>query len=235
MNFFDATAISFLNQFAQVSREIDIAILILSGNLLLKGGLLATALWWFWFEERTQFPYHQEKIIAIMLCSLTAISVARLMALGLPFRARPLNEPTLNFTLPYAMEKTVLEGWSSFPSDHAVIFYSISIGLFLISKKTGIVALIYTTIFICLPRIYLGLHYPTDIVAGAIIGTTIGYLGNIYLIRTTIPKSILKWSLVKPKYFYSLFFILTYQTANMFNEVRAILGAVFKIFKKMIM
>jgi undecaprenyl-diphosphatase len=124
-----------------------------------------------------------------------------------------------------------LEGWSSFPSDHAVLFFALSTGLLFISRKVGTFALAYTGLFIAFPRIYLGLHYPTDIIAGAIIGVTIAILGNIYLIKSTRLKSIVRWADTEPDLFYPVFFLFTYQIADMFGSSRAIISAGFKVYQ----
>ena len=148
--------------------------------------------------------------------------IARVLALTLPFRYRPIYETQLNFLPPYGMGKTMLnfEGWSSFPSDHAVLFFALSSGLYFVAKQAGIFALTYTTSFIALPRIYLGLHYPTDILAGAVLGIGICHWGNKTLIKSNGVGLIVNWSSIKPEFFYPAFFLLTYQIADMFDQIR---------------
>lgn len=106
--------------------------------------------------------------------------IARVMALTLPMRLRPIHEETLAFLPPHGMEKATLEfeGWSSFPSDHAFLFFALGTGFLFVSRKAGILALAYTTLFIAFPRMYLGLHYPTDILVGGLIGIIVAVLDN---------------------------------------------------------
>ncbi|MGV7221374.1 MAG: phosphatase PAP2 family protein [Nitrospinales bacterium] len=118
------------------------------------------------------------------------------------------------------MDKYVLKGWSSFPSDHAVLFFAIAAGLFFISKRIGLFALTYSILIISLPRVYLGLHYPTDILAGGIIGIGIGGLATKYFTESGYCSSIISFSEAKPQFFYPLFFILSYQIVQMFVAVR---------------
>jgi undecaprenyl-diphosphatase len=129
------------------------------------------------------------------------------------------------------MGKTALEGWSSFPSDNAVLFFTLSTGLLFISRKIGVFALAYTMLFICFPKVYLGLHYPTDIIGGAIIGMSIAWLGNLSIIRGRISQPVLYWAQSKPSSFYPLFFLVTYQIVDMFDNSRAIINAVLIIFQ----
>jgi undecaprenyl-diphosphatase len=222
MNSFDLNIITFVNEFSQRSWVFDKAIGLLSGCNLLKGGVLVTIMWWAWFKNDERQSYIREYVISILLCSLFAIFLGRVLALTLPYRFRPLHEESLVFLFPYGVEKTDLEGWSSFPSDHAVLFFALSTGLLFISRKIGAFALAYTALFIGLPRIYLGLHYPTDIIAGAVIGMATALLGNIYLVRSKNIKSITNWAHSKPHFFYPIFFILTHQLVDLFDDFRSI-------------
>jgi undecaprenyl-diphosphatase len=231
MNSFDFEIITYVNQFSQHSWIFDRLIGFLFGNNLLKGGVLVTILWWSWFNNDARHPRNREYIIATLLSCFVAMILARALALALPFRSRPIHEENLSFLLPYGIAPTILEGWSSFPSDHATLFFSLSAGIVFISRKIGVFALSYTTLFIASPRIYLGLHYPTDIIAGAIIGMTVTLLGNMYLRKVISLQKIVNWSHSKPNLFYPLFFLLTYQIADMFEGVRTISNVGFKLFK----
>jgi undecaprenyl-diphosphatase len=234
MNIFDFQIVTFINQFSQHSWIFDKLIGFLSHNNLFKGGVLATIIWWAWFKSEDRHSHNREHIISTLLSCIIAIALARAFALTLPFRLRPLQEEGLHFLLPFGMTTTVLEGWSSFPSDHAVLFIALSTGLLFVSRWVGTFSLSYTVLFIGFPRVYLGLHYPTDIIAGAIIGMTIALLGNIYLVQSTLIQSITNWSYSKPNLFYPLFFLLTYQIVELFDHSRSLVSAVIKLIRNII-
>src|SRR5690348_11571736 len=58
----------------------------------------------------------------------------------------------------------------SFPSDHATFAFAIAVGLFLVSKRVGVPALILAAL-IGFARVFAGEHYVSDVVGGALIGT----------------------------------------------------------------
>jgi undecaprenyl-diphosphatase len=232
VNIFDGTVISYVNQFSRHSPTFDKLLAFLADNHLLKGGVLMMLVWWLWFRKEDEPDSHNcDHIIATFVGCVVGMTLARFLALTLPFRLRPLHEAGLDFLIPYGASPAILDGWSSFPSDHAVLFFALSTGLLFVSKRAGIFALAYTTAFIAFPRIYLGLHYPTDILAGAVIGIAISILCNVYLIKSARLHSLTKWSYSKPQFFYPLFFLFTYQVADLFSSSRAIFGEAFMLLK----
>jgi undecaprenyl-diphosphatase len=66
---------------------------------------------------------------------------------------------------------------ASFPSGHAAFFFAIATLVFLYNKKTGIFFFVFA-LLISLARIFCGIHWPLDILAGAIIGILSGLLIN---------------------------------------------------------
>lgn len=75
--------------------------------------------------------------------------------------------------LPYDFSRSF-----SFPSGHAAIAFALSFVLGKIDKKRAVYYYLLA-IVISFSRIYLGKHYPSDVVVGAILGMLIGYLGSL--------------------------------------------------------
>lgn len=224
MNSFDASIIFYVNRLSRESLVFDHFMGYMTQYNLLKGGVLALFIWRIWFKEG---DLGRKYVTAAIISSLAAIAVARGLALSLPYRARPLHEASLSFIVPYGVSPKLLDGWSSFPSDHAVLFFCLSTGIFFASRRLGAIALAYSALFICLPRVYLGFHYPTDILAGAALGVFIAWAGNAYCARSRAFESSYGWLDLRPGLFYPGLFLVTYQIADLFDSGRgALSGAV---------
>ena len=57
----------------------------------------------------------------------------------------------------------------SFPSDHAAAAFAIAFAVFAFWRRGGY-AFLATALLIAVSRIALGLHYPSDVIAGALVG-----------------------------------------------------------------
>ena len=222
MNTFDMVIMSFINRLAHLAHRspiIDEFVLLVSGNTFLKGGVVVAVIWWIWFrdEEKRQF------LLAGVIASFIGLVLSRVFT-HVIFRVRPLNNPLLAFPLPCPLSRGTWEGMSSFPSDHAVLFFALATGIFLASRRIGWLMFTYVSVVICLPRLYLGIHYPTDILAGASIGMVLACLLNLPVIRKPATIWALRWMDSEPALFYPCFFLLTYQIAELFDPLRAIAG-----------
>ena len=58
----------------------------------------------------------------------------------------------------------------SFPSDHATAAFAIAVSIWLRNRKAGWLALALATI-LAVSRVAVGVHYPSDVIGGALIGT----------------------------------------------------------------
>jgi hypothetical protein len=121
-----------------------------------------------------------------------------------------LREAGLNLHVPYGLNSGVLQGWSSFPSDHAAFFFALSVIFFFVCRRAGIFAFLYSVIVICLPRVYLGIHYPTDLLAGAMIGTGISCLALIAPLRMSATRPVLRYFDANPSVSYGCLSVLMY-------------------------
>ena len=123
----------------------------------------------------------REKLIIFLITGISVV-VARLGATELIrfFYHRP--RPFL--TLP--VHQLLTDNAWSFPSGHATFFFAMSTVIYFDNKKLGIFFFI-ATLLITVSRVIAGIHYPSDIIGGALIGITVAYI-TFYIIRRITAK-----------------------------------------------
>ena len=107
-------------------------------------------------------------IIGLLLCNVT---MKPLFA-----RIRPYDYQLEHFGVTI---KLLIEAQHdfSFPSGHTIASFEAATVLLIHSKKAGIPAMILACL-IAFSRLYLYVHYPTDVITSIILGIGIGILGN---------------------------------------------------------
>ncbi|MBQ7345222.1 MAG: phosphatase PAP2 family protein [Oscillospiraceae bacterium] len=65
----------------------------------------------------------------------------------------------------------------SFPSGHTIASFEAATVLLIHSKKAGVPAVVLACL-IAFSRLYLYVHYPTDVIASVVLGVAFGFLGN---------------------------------------------------------
>ena len=101
-------------------------------------------------------------------------------------RARPCNELTDVLT------PLGCTGSFSFPSNHALNNFAVAMFFYRLFPNLKWVLFI-TASLIAISRVYLGLHYPSDILGGAVIGLAFGYIfasGVLYLEKYLLDRKI---------------------------------------------
>jgi PAP2 superfamily. len=235
MNIFDSAILHGINNFAHHSFIFDKLVYTVCDINLLKGGAFMILFWWLWFAKDENaigeegLSEKRKKLLYVLVGSIVAMFAARFLAIFSPMRPRPIHDPAIGFIVPLGVLPNDLDDWSSFPSDHAALFFSLATGFCYISKKMGIIALLYAVLVISVPRIYVGYHYPTDILSGALIGVVAVVLTNMYLTRWKGLFALIQWFYARKPLFYALLFFFTYQLVEMFYDIRVIGSSFVKV------
>lgn len=72
----------------------------------------------------------------------------------------------------------------SMPSDHAIIAGAFAAGLWMVNRQLGIVAAVLS-LLLAFSRVYVGVHYPSDVLVGLVAGVVITIVLNLALHRVT--------------------------------------------------
>jgi undecaprenyl-diphosphatase len=220
----DQTIMKFVNTFAQHNHALDLIVVGMSSAHFLKSGIFVATLWWIWFSRKGGVgpggvEGNRMFVVRSVAGGLVAIALGRFLQQVLPKRVRPMHDPQLGFQLPYGADPETLADWSSFPSDHALLFFALATAIWLWSRAWGTVAFIWA-LMVCMPRIYVGYHYPSDIIIGALLGVvTMLAVQHIPLPPGTF-EPIRRYEAGHPAAFYTLAFVITYQISTLFSDVR---------------
>lgn len=116
-----------------------------------------------------------ESIIVALFVRFVIIEIIK----AIKFRPRPFTQDEVNLIMPYDSSET------SFPSGHASFFFALSTIIYCYNKKVGI--LFYAASFlISISRVFAGVHWPSDILAGALLGIVAGFILKIIKDKSTI-------------------------------------------------
>jgi undecaprenyl-diphosphatase len=101
----------------------------------------------------------------------------------------------------------------------SAIFFAMAMGVWFRFRKLGWLLLGWSIVVISLPRLYLGLHYPSDILGGAALG-----MGLVALVRRFTPLPAVEYVLLAERrrsaLFYGGAFMLSYLIATLFDDIR---------------
>lgn len=114
-------------------------------------------------------------IIIALLLSIILVNICMKPLFG---RLRPFQ---VDSTFQAGIDSVSVQklGDSSFPSGHTSAAFAAVIAIFLSKKKAGIAAIVLACL-IAFSRMYFFVHFPTDIIGGAIAGIICGKVARIF-------------------------------------------------------
>ncbi len=123
---------------------------------------------WFWPPYRRTRA--RRAVIYSVVSGALALVVNVLISHVAPYRPRP-------FVLePHLVHQLLLHARdSSFPSDHAAGSFGFAAGLLFAGLSDGVWALLLA-LGVAWARVFVGLHWPTDVLFGGLVGIVVGLL-----------------------------------------------------------
>jgi membrane-associated phospholipid phosphatase len=219
MNVFDQSVLKLLFAIVHWCPALDPILQYLVNDDLLKGGVIMAIFWGLWFRDKKPVCERRELLLFAFISSSTAVVLGRLLALCVPFRVRPVQNPLYNFPFPHTDPNNMPHSWNSFPSDHAILFFCLATSLWMVSRRIGVLIICQTLFVICLPRIYMGYHYPSDIAAGALLGIGAASVGKCTKVRKWAAGPAFLWMERHPASFYAFAFLWTYEVTELFRSL----------------
>lgn len=114
--------------------------------------------------------------IGMMLALMMGLLICNIWLKPTVARIRPYD-----FQLEYFLKEIPLLAGGmhdfSFPSGHTIASFEAAVVILLNSRKLGIPAMILA-VLIAFSRLYLYLHYPTDVLFSIVLGTAFAFFGN---------------------------------------------------------
>lgn len=161
----DVKIFYFLNNLAGQSRIFDWLIIFFAAELqYILVALFAAFLLW------TKMYSLGEKM-RIFWVALIAVVISRLVITGL---IRFFYERPRPF-LVSRVHQLIAENSHSFPSGHATFFFALATAVYFYNKRWGL-WFFAASIVMGAARVMAGVHYPSDVLGGALIGIASGYI-----------------------------------------------------------
>ncbi len=210
----------YANQFAGRSIVLDKCLYDILDTSLLNGGVFLAAYWWLWFEvDRSGVHAQRRNVVVALLAVIGVAGALKLLKDLLPFRYSPLSNPDLGLRLPFGVDPASLNHSNSFPSGHAMLFFALSVPLWMRSRWLGAAATIWTLLAICWALVHLGYHWPSDIFAGAVVGVALMLLLCRLIGATGLPDRLVHFSATHPTAFYAIAWLVSLEIAVRFGDV----------------
>ena len=133
----------------------------------------------FWIAVAVLFMItkkHRKTGIGMMLALMMGLLICNIWLKPTVGRIRPYD-----FQMEYFLKEIPLLAGGmhdfSFPSGHTIASFEAAVVILLNNRKLGVPAMILAFL-IAFSRLYLYVHYPTDVIFSIILGTALAFLGN---------------------------------------------------------
>ncbi len=137
-------------------------VMIFSAKFLPVIFALALVAFWLTYQKHLQLGAFLAGV-----STLIALGIAQTIAFLYP-RPRPYINHAANLLIERSQDP-------SFPSDHAVFTFAIAAMIWRYNRKVGTV-LFGLALLVSFSRVYVGTHYPADVIGGAVLGIMVSML-----------------------------------------------------------
>jgi undecaprenyl-diphosphatase len=161
-------------------------------------------------------------VLVILSTALLALIATRALADLAPYRLRPMYDARIrhrSYSFPIPV---TLVDWSAFPSDHATFFFALAFGLVYVARQLAVPGMLYALLWVALPRLYLGIHWASDMVVGAAIGIALVWAAfRVDWLQSALAARLVGWAETAPAVFYASAFLASFEMGVLFEDVRS--------------
>lgn len=126
-------------------------------------------------------PRYRKAGFSMAVALLMGLLICNLTLKPLVARIRPYDYQLQNFGKSIPLLIATPHDYS-FPSGHTIASFEAAVALLIRDRKLGIVAMVLA-VLIAFSRLYLYVHYPTDVLASVALGTLLAFIGTIIVNR----------------------------------------------------
>jgi undecaprenyl-diphosphatase len=152
---FDYELFRAINGLAGRSHAVDGIMVACAKFLPIVFALVLVGLWLTWR------PTNQRAAFLAGVSALVALGIGQLIGIALP-RPRPYLSYQVNLLIDPSTD-------TSFPSDHATLGFAVAVLVWRYDRRAGTVLMLLALV-LAFARVFVGAHYPSDVVGGAVLG-----------------------------------------------------------------
>ena len=138
-----------------------------------EGGIF----WIAWAVLMLVFPKTRKTGIAMAIALIMGVLICNVTLKPLIGRPRPYDYQLEHFGVTIKLLIDAQHDYS-FPSGHTIASFEAAVALLLNDKRMGIPAMVIA-VLVTFSRLYLYVHYPTDVLVSVVLGILFGILGNL--------------------------------------------------------
>lgn len=157
----DVRLLHALNDLAGRWAALDAVMILLARYSPVVLAAVLAALWLTWR------PRNQREALLAGVASLIALGVGQVIGMLVP-RDRPYLTEHVRLLVPHAPD-------TSFPSDHATLAFAVAVMIWRHDRRLGSALLLFG-VLVGIARVFIGAHYPTDVLGGAVLGAIVSVL-----------------------------------------------------------
>jgi len=150
-----------INGLAGINRGLDTFMIACAKYSPIVFALVLIGLWLTWTYR------NQRGAFLAGLSALIALGVGQVLGAAFP-RERPYLAHRVTLLITHSPD-------TSFPSDHATLAFAVGMMVWQFNRRLGTVLLLFSALT-AFARVFVGAHYPSDVLGGAVLGSVVTLL-----------------------------------------------------------